>query len=316
MLYSVAPQYSAGTTLTLGVNVLGGLLPIGKYRFTVFSNATTSIHDLAGQALDGNGDGAEQGSFVRVFDIISPNQSPSFTKGADLAATDESGPQAIAAWATAISTGPPSEAAQSLTFVVTTDNDALFASLPSIDAAGKLSFTPAPNANGIVHVTIVLHDDGGTAAGGMDASPPQTFTITLIKVHAWHNTQNQYDVNGDRHVAPNDVLDIINRINALQGGAVPQTAPPGSPYYDVNNDGFIAPNDALLIINVINAGQAGEGESDTEQGATDSADDFSISSRGPAADSVLVDLIPTTNLDALIAALADDIALTTWRRRA
>ena len=219
VLYSVAPQYTLAQRSRSASIVLGGLLPIGKYRFTVFSNATTSIHDLAGQALDGNGDGVEQGSYVRVFDIISPNQSPSFTKGADLAATDESGPQTIAAWATAISTGPPSEAAQSLTFVVTTDNDALFASLPSIDAAGKLSFTPAPNANGIVHVTIVLHDDGGTAAGGIDASRPQTFTITLTKVHAWHNTRNQYDVNGDRHVRANDVLDIINRINALQGGA-------------------------------------------------------------------------------------------------
>src|SRR5439155_22744362 len=112
VVYSLVPQYTIGTTVTIGVTVSSGLLPIGKYRFTILSSATTSLHDLAGLALDGNGDGTELGNYVRVFDVINPNQPPAFTKGADASATDESGPQSALAWATAISAAPPDEAGQ------------------------------------------------------------------------------------------------------------------------------------------------------------------------------------------------------------
>ena len=49
---------------------------------------------------------------------------------------------------------------------------------PTVAQDGTLSFTPA-GVEGQATVTIRLRDDGGTANGGTDASPTQTFTITV-----------------------------------------------------------------------------------------------------------------------------------------
>jgi hypothetical protein len=46
-----------------------------------------------------------------------------------------------------------------------------------------LSFTPANGAAGVAIVTVVLKDDGGTANGGQDTSPVQTFKITINLVN-------------------------------------------------------------------------------------------------------------------------------------
>jgi hypothetical protein len=43
-----------------------------------------------------------------------------------------------------------------------------------------LTFTPASNRVGVANVTVRLHDNGGTANGGVDTSAPQSFTITLF----------------------------------------------------------------------------------------------------------------------------------------
>jgi Big-like domain-containing protein len=46
-----------------------------------------------------------------------------------------------------------------------------------------LTYTPAANAFGSATITLVLQDDGGTASGGVDTSPPQSFTITINAVN-------------------------------------------------------------------------------------------------------------------------------------
>ena len=77
----------------------------------------------------------------------------------------------------------------------------------------------------------------------------------------WQNPINQLDVNNDQFVAPNDVLVLVNELNATvetrisgPNGELPipdqNVAPP--PFLDVNGDTFLAPNDVLLIINVLN----------------------------------------------------------------
>jgi VCBS repeat-containing protein len=111
------------------------------------------------------------------------NQEPSFTAGPNQSVLEDAGPQTVTAWATNVSAGPPSEAGQALNFIVTTSNPGLFSAAPAISPAGTLTYTSAPNANGTATVTVVLHDDGGTANGGVDTSPPQTFTITVAPVN-------------------------------------------------------------------------------------------------------------------------------------
>src|SRR4029077_8344559 len=63
------------------------------------------------------------------------------------------------------------------------NNNTLFSAQPAVNASGTLTFTTAPNANGIATVTIAAHDDGGTANGGIDTSAAQTFTITINSVN-------------------------------------------------------------------------------------------------------------------------------------
>ena len=70
-----------------------------------------------------------------------------------------------------------------MTFVVTNDSSALFAVQPAVGTNGKLTFTPAANANGTANVTVTAHDDGGTANGGSDTSAPSTFTLTIDPVN-------------------------------------------------------------------------------------------------------------------------------------
>ena len=50
--------------------------------------------------------------------LAGPNQAPSFTPGANQTVLEDAGPQSTP-WATAISPGPPHEAGQIVTFVVT-----------------------------------------------------------------------------------------------------------------------------------------------------------------------------------------------------
>lgn len=100
-----------------------------------------------------------------------------------MSVAEDAGAQSVAAWATAISAGPASEAGQLVNFVVSNNSPALFSVQPTISADGTLSFTPASNAYGTATVTVQLHDNGGTANGGTDTSATQTFTINVTSVN-------------------------------------------------------------------------------------------------------------------------------------
>jgi hypothetical protein len=133
---------------------------------------------------------------------------------------------------------------------------------PTIDANGTLHFAPEPNAHGTTTITIVLQDDGGTAAGGMDTSLAQTFKITVDKPHPLHNAANPVVVNPvvcppdvvcNPFPSAEDVLLVINYINARGSGPVAPGTPPGPPYLDVTGDNYIAADDVVTVINWINA---------------------------------------------------------------
>ena len=71
------------------------------------------------------------------------------------------------------------ENGQTVHFNVSNNNPSLFIVQPAVSASGTLTYTPAPNANGVATVTVVAMDDGGTANGGSDTSAAQVFTITI-----------------------------------------------------------------------------------------------------------------------------------------
>ncbi|MBC7817613.1 MAG: putative Ig domain-containing protein, partial [Planctomycetaceae bacterium] len=130
---------------------------------------------------------------IDIFSIVVPlNHTPQFTKGADEVQFVSGNTQSITVtdWATEIYEGPEEEYEQTLTFVVTTDNNALFSVKPAItidettrdpmnpmtnELKGTLTYTLAAGASGTANVTVTLKDNGG----GSDTSDAQTFVIAV-----------------------------------------------------------------------------------------------------------------------------------------
>jgi uncharacterized delta-60 repeat protein len=105
------------------------------------------------------------------------NDAPSFSKGPDIIVNPPPALHTFTGWATAINPGPSDEASQSVNFIVSNNNNALFEIQPSIDPTGTLTFKTASSQFGIATITVSLKDNGGTANGGVDTSAPQTFSI-------------------------------------------------------------------------------------------------------------------------------------------
>ena len=141
---------------------------------------TVRIHDDGGTANGGVDTSADQTFTITVTAV---NDVPSFTKGANQTVNEDSGPHSVTPWATSISKGPANESGQSVDFIVGNDNNALFTTQPAVSPSGTLTYTSAPDANGSATVTVRIHDDGGTANGGVDTSADQTFTITITAVN-------------------------------------------------------------------------------------------------------------------------------------
>ncbi|MDX6576990.1 MAG: large repetitive protein, partial [Blastocatellia bacterium] len=135
--------------------------------------------------IDVTASGSDGQSMTATFLlVVNPvNDQPSFTKGPDQTANEDTGFHFVN-WATNLSAGPPNESGQTLSFQVTNNtNAALFSSGPSISSIGQLSYATATNANGSATITVVLKDSGGTANGGVDTSASQTFTITITPLN-------------------------------------------------------------------------------------------------------------------------------------
>ncbi len=101
-----------------------------------------------------------------------------------VAVNEDSGVFGQSGFATFGPGGGPDEASQTLTKTITNNNNALFTSQPAIDAAGRLTFTPAPNANGTAVVSILLQDNGGTFGNALDQDTATVaFTIVVNAVN-------------------------------------------------------------------------------------------------------------------------------------
>ncbi|HEY8239062.1 MAG TPA: Ig-like domain-containing protein [Candidatus Limnocylindrales bacterium] len=122
-------------------------------------------------------------------------------------------------------------------WVVTTDRPDLFFDKPSIaifqTTFGRLSFTPAPGAHGTATVTVRSRDNGGTARGGDDLSPPVEFTITITKTPTPEPTQAPPEPTETPTEAPSDAPSA--EPSASDGGVAtesPSMAPTEPPIGD------------------------------------------------------------------------------------
>ncbi len=130
-------------------------------------------------------DGASNSNLATVtLTVLSVNDQPTFTAGANPVVNEDVAAQTVNGWATQLNKGASDESGQTLSFLITANtNSALFQIPPAIDATGKLTFTPKANAFGIAQITVALKDNGGTTNGGVDTSDPVTFTITVNGVN-------------------------------------------------------------------------------------------------------------------------------------
>jgi hypothetical protein len=155
------------------------LNPDGSFTYTPnpdFNGSDTFWY----RAWDGTGYSSPAQVTITVTAV---NDVPSFTKGLNQPVLEDSGLRTVDNWATAISEGTAEESGQVVDFIVSNNNNALFSVQPAISSTGTLTFTPAADANGIATVTVRIHDDGGTANGGVDTSVAQSFTITVTAVN-------------------------------------------------------------------------------------------------------------------------------------
>jgi hypothetical protein len=236
---SAGPANESGQTLTFTTtnnnnalfSVQPSIAPDGTLSFTPALNANGSatvsvtLQDNGGTANSGD-DTSPTVSFT--ISVTSVNVEPSLNGGGDVTVNEDSGAYS-AAWATAISSGPANESGQTVNFVVSNNNNALFLVQPSISSTGVLTFTPALNANGSALVTVTLHDNGGIANGGVDTSAPQTFTIYVTAVN-------------DGPTAGNDAWETFGNTELrvdLAGGLTPRvsdTTPSGNGVRDNDTD--------------------------------------------------------------------------------
>lgn len=166
--------FSAAPAIDVATGTLTYTVAPGAYGSASLS---ATLHDDGGNANGGIA------SFSRSFSIqvTGINDAPGFTPGGPVSVLEDSGPQDLP-WASGIHDGD--DGTQSLSFIVSHDNPALFAVAPAIDAvSGNLSFTPAADAFGTATVTVRLQDDGGTANAGTDTSEPVDFMLSVAAVN-------------------------------------------------------------------------------------------------------------------------------------
>jgi hypothetical protein len=125
-------------------------------------------------------DGTSTSGVATVHLTVQPvNDAPSFQAGANQNVSATAGAQSVTGWATQISAGPGNESGQTVQFLVeVTSGSELFSAGPAISPDGTLAYTPA-GGQGTAQISVRLQDSGGTANGGTDTSPAQTFSITI-----------------------------------------------------------------------------------------------------------------------------------------
>jgi hypothetical protein len=197
----VAYNYSTNVTEDLpGTIKLSGSLLAGKSRASFAEGSpdhgtlTPLTANTALYTPETNFWGTDQFNFVTVdtnnaltsavatvtITVLPVNDAPSFDLSmAEIAVLEDAAVTNISNFATNLAEGPPNEASQTLSFVVSNSNNAFFAVKPTINSAGKLNFRPARNVTGTNTVTVKIKDNGGSLRGGTNQSPPQNFKVVV-----------------------------------------------------------------------------------------------------------------------------------------
>lgn len=175
--------------------------------------------------------GAQSATGTITINVGPINDPPVFTAGGNVAVLEDSAPYS-APWATGIAAGPLAAIdensgpnAQTVGFEITTNNDAMFATLPAVNASGQLSFTLAKDANGSVVVVVTAVDSGPSSPPpNNNRSRPATFTISVGAVNDAPDFTVTRSINVDEDSGAFTGIVLSNIVPAIGMNAVPQTA--------------------------------------------------------------------------------------------
>jgi len=103
--------------------------------------------------------------------------------------------------------------------------------------------------------------DSLPAASGGGSANTSEFSAAATIASPWQNPGHlRWDVSDNTFVASDDVVTIINYINAKGSGLVPDDAANEKDFLDVDGDNYVVAADVIDVINYINAGRPGGGE--------------------------------------------------------
>ena len=153
---------------------ISGLIQGTTYYFAATTYASSGAESLLSSEV----------SYLVPPDAPIANQPPTLNAIGNLTTNENAGLQIV--FLSGISSGAANENNQTLTVTATSGNKGLIpkptVNYTSANTSGTLTFTPAANAFGTATVTVVVHDNGGTANGGVD-SVTNTFTVTVNAVN-------------------------------------------------------------------------------------------------------------------------------------
>lgn len=182
----------AGTVLRVEPAVAAPILPLSGNldgQVSIAANGTLNYTPAANRngsgrvtytAFDGLVPSANAAQ-VRI-EVIAVNDAPDFSLSDIAEPAGANGMRTQPGFVQGLSFGPPDEAGQAVaTYLVSELSDpADLVSKLSLSPAGTLSYQLADvPTGGTATFQVRLRDDGGTANGGVDLSPPRTFQIVL-----------------------------------------------------------------------------------------------------------------------------------------
>ncbi|QGJ68670.1 Hypothetical protein PBC10988_3310 [Planctomycetales bacterium 10988] len=142
--------------------------------------------EVTATAIESFNNDVAMSSTTSIMLTFSNNQKPSFV-ASDITIDEEAEENTtitISNWAT-FDPGSIHETSQAPTYLVSIPSNSILNEIDGIliDSEGNLHIKPLAHAFGTVEFEVYVTDDGGTDAGGVDTSDPQTFTLTLNPVN-------------------------------------------------------------------------------------------------------------------------------------
>jgi Tol biopolymer transport system component len=220
----------AGTATSLTLS--GTLANINSFIAASNLTYTTALNSNATQTLnisiDDGGNtglgGAKTASGTVTLNVNAINDAPTFSIGGNQSVQMSSGQKTVTGWAYNFNPGGNETSQIAENYIVNViDNATIFDVAPTIDATGKLTYTPTTLLPGTgtrsatATIEVKAKDNGGTANSGVDTSAAQAFKITVYSntVNAITATLNADTLTG---TDGNDRIDGLDGDDTIYGG--------------------------------------------------------------------------------------------------